>query len=271
MGILSRRSDYASNPIEEEDRVADELADEGKRIIKLNRGDPAVYFRTPKYMVDAYVNALRAGHTGYSDPRGIAELREAIAKRYMRKYGLKTDAGHVLVTQGLSEAIAMLNAALIDQGDRAVLFRPSYPLYRQYLKLYGGREVDGRYDERRGWGVEVDRLARALGSSPRGRKPKYMMVTNPNNPTGTVLGRKTLKELVDMANEHGILLVGDEIYDELVFGGARFTSICELAKGMPHIDNERRLEGLRRHRVQARLLPDTGGGQDVGGGQGEAH
>lgn len=71
MGILSRRSVYASNPIEEEDRVADELSFEGKRIIKLNRGDPAAYFRTPKYMVDAYVDALRSGHTGYSDPGGL--------------------------------------------------------------------------------------------------------------------------------------------------------------------------------------------------------
>ena len=116
-----------------------------------------------------------------------------------------------------------------------MLFRPSYPLYRQYLKLYGGSEIDGRYEERRGWSVEVDRLAKALNAVPKGRKPKYMLVTNPNNPTGTVLDRKTLKELVDLANEHGILLVGDEIYDELVFGGARFTSLCELARGMPHV------------------------------------
>lgn len=235
MGILSKRSVYADNPIEEEDRVADELASERKRVIKLNRGDPAAYFRTPKYMIDAYVSALRAGHTGYSDPRGIRELRGAVAKRYLRKYGLRTDFEHVLITQGLSEAIALLNSALIDKGDRAVLFRPSYPLYRQYLKLNGGVEVDGRYDERLSWGVEVDALARSLDMLPRGKTPKYMLVTNPNNPTGTVLGRETLKELVDIANEHGILLVGDEIYDELVFGGVRFTSICELARGMPHV------------------------------------
>jgi alanine-synthesizing transaminase len=235
MGILSSRSAYASNPIEEEDRVADELAEEGRRIVKLNRGDPAAYFRTPAYIADAYVKALREGHTNYSDPRGIAELREAVARRYLRKYGLRTDAKHVLVTQGLSEAIALLNAALIDRGDLAVLFRPSYPLYRQYLRLNGGREVDGRYDEKRGWSVEVDALARLLNKLPRGRKPKYMLVTNPNNPTGTVLGRDVLREIVDLANEHGILLVGDEIYDELIFGSTRFTSICELARGMPHI------------------------------------
>jgi alanine-synthesizing transaminase len=235
MGILSKRSAYAGNPIEEEDRVADELSAERKRIIKLNRGDPAVYFRTPKYIIDAYVDALRAWHTGYSDPRGIRELRDAIARRYLRKYRLKTDARHVVVTQGLSEAIAMLNAALIDPGNLAVLFRPSYPLYRQYLKLNGGSEVDGRYDEKRNWSVEVDALARLLNALPRGKKPKYMLVTNPNNPTGTVLGRGVLKELADLANEHGILLVGDEIYDELIFRGTRFTSLCEVAKGMPYV------------------------------------
>ncbi|VVB76839.1 Aromatic-amino-acid aminotransferase 2 [uncultured archaeon] len=235
MGILSKRSVYAINPIEEEDRVADELSREGKQVIKLNRGDPAVYFKTPKYMIDAYVRALKEGKTGYSDPRGIRELREAVALSYRRKNNVNTDAEHVIVTQGLSEAISMVNSALINEGDRAVLFRPSYPLYRQYLKICGGVEIDGRYDESNRWSIDVDSVAKALRRSPKGKKPKYLLVTNPNNPTGTVLDRKVLGEIVDLANEHGVLLIGDEIYDELVFGGVRFTSLCELAEGVPHI------------------------------------
>ena len=234
VSLLSRRSAFAENPIEEEDRVADELAEERRKVLKLNRGDPAAYFRTPRYILDAYVEAIREGKTGYSDPRGVRELREAVAKRYERRYGLKTDFKHVIMTQGVSEAIALANAALIDKGDRAVLFRPSYPLYRPYLRLYGGVEVDGRYEESSGWGVDVDSLARTLAKL-RGRKPKYLLVTNPNNPTGTVLGRNVLRELVDLSNEHGILLISDERYAELVFTGARFTSVCELARGMPYV------------------------------------
>jgi len=235
MGILSKRSIYAANPIEEEDRVSEKLIGERRSVIKLNRGDPSVYFRTPRYMIDAYIRALKEGKTNYSDPTGIVELREAIARRYKRKYGLETDKGHVIVTQGISEAISLLNAALIDEGDKAVLFRPSYPLYKQYLKLYGGVEVDERYRESIGWNVDADALKRVLKKSAKGKRPKYMMVTNPNNPTGTVLDKKVLKELVDLANEYGILLISDEIYDELVFKGARFTSICELAKGIPYV------------------------------------
>lgn len=235
MGITSGRSRYANNPIEEEDKVADKLAERGRKIIKLNRGDPTAYFKTPKYIIDAYIAALKEGRTGYSDHTGVRRLREAVADRYRRLYDLRTDADHVLITQGLSEAIMLINAALINPGDKAVLFKPDYPLYAPYLKLYGGQEIAGCYEERYGWNIDTDHLKRMLKKELKGKKPKYMMITNPNNPTGTVLDRKVLEEVVDIANEHGILLVSDEIYDEIIYNGAKFTSMCKLAKGIPHI------------------------------------
>lgn len=235
MSLLSYRGRYATNPIEEEDRVAEKLAKEGNKIIKLNRGDPAVYFKTPKYVTDAYEDALEAGNTHYVDHIGVPELREAVARRYGRMYGLKADAEKIVVTQGVSEALLMLNFALINRGDKAVFFKPYYPIYLPYLKIFGGKPILERYDEANEWNVDTEGLERSLKLHGKSRRVKYLMVTNPNNPTGTVLSKGILKEIVDLANEYGLLLVSDEIYDELVFSQAKFTSICQLARGIPYM------------------------------------
>jgi alanine-synthesizing transaminase len=235
MSVLSSRSRYAGNPIEEEDRVADRLAMQGKKIIKLNRGDPAVYFRTPEYIINAYKQALEAGNTHYVDHLGIPELREAVVDRYRRVYGLKTNAEKVVVTQGVSEALLMLNFAVINEGENAIIFKPYFPIYPPYLEIFGGKPIFERYDEANEWNVDTDGLERSLKRYGKSKRIKYLLVTNPNNPTGTVLSKSILEEIVGLANEHKLLLISDEVYDELVFGHAKFTSMCQLAKGMPYM------------------------------------
>ncbi len=234
MGILSDRSKYAVNPIREEDVLAAQLAEQGKNVIKLNTGDPAKYFKTPKYIIDAYVRALREGKTSYGSISGLKELREAVVERYKRMYGLDADAGDVIVTQGLSEAIAFIDGALINPGDSAILFRPFYPIYMPQLFFYGGKPLFGDYIEEKGWDIDTDSLGKAVKGAKKGRI-KYMLVISPNNPTGTMLSRKTLTEIVDFANEHDIFLISDEIYDEITFNNAKFTSITEVAKGVPYM------------------------------------
>jgi len=234
MSALSYRSRQAKNPIEEEDRVADMLARQGKKVIKLNRGDPAVYFKTPDYVIDAYKRALDSGKTHYTDPVGVPELRQAVADRYKRLYGLETNAGKVIVTQGVSEALLMLNFTLINRGDKGILFRPYYPIYIPYLRIFGGGTVMERYAEGNCWNVDTDSLERSLKKHAKSKRVKYMMITNPNNPTGTVLSRSTLEEVVNLANEYDLLLISDEIYDELVFNKAKFTSICQVAQGISY-------------------------------------
>lgn len=236
--FLSDRSRFAGNPIEEEDVVARALEKKGKKVIKLSRGDPPRFFPTPKYIIDAYVEALRLGKTAYSRADGENALKEAIIGRYRRKYKLGIRDEDVIVTAGISEALLFINSALINDGDFGLLLRPAYPTYMPLLKLYGGRPLMAQYDERDGWSVHLDVLRRLLkDAKSRGltKKIKYMMITNPNNPTGTVLGRRVLEEVVDIANEYDVLLISDEIYDEIVYNGAKFTSVCEVAKGMPYV------------------------------------
>ena len=232
MRSLSHRSAYATNPNDEGNRAAARIEGAGKEVIRLNRGDPAVYFRTPRYILRAYVKALEDGKTYYSKPQGTQELREAIAKRHRRMYGADMSADDVVVTQGISEGLMFLNSALINDGDRAVVFKPYYPLHRNSLNLNGGKPVFCQYDEGRGWDADIDALGHTLKKE---RGLKYMILANPGNPTGTVLPKSTLKEIAELANEHGLLLISDEIYDELTFNNAKFTSMSEVARGMPHV------------------------------------
>lgn len=236
MTLLSERSRYAVNPIQEDDAVAERLRAQGREVIKLNRGDPAVYFPTPRHVVDAYIEALKDDRTWYSSGQGIPELREAVARRYKRMYNIDFGGENVMISNGVSEAVQFLNAMFIDRGDRAVLFRPYYTIYMPDLKMCDGEAILERYDESREWQINVESLRKSVSEAEsRKGKVKYMLITNPNNPTGTVLSRKVLEEIVEVAKDHDILLISDEIYDEIVYNEAKFTSISELAKGMPHI------------------------------------
>lgn len=231
--LVSKRSRYARNPIEEEDLLADELIKKGKKVIKLNRGDPPVYFPTPEYIIKAYIEALKEKKTTYTSALGIKELRDSVSKRYKRIYNIDSSSDDVIVVQGVTEALSFINSALVDGSDKAVIFKPYYPLYVPDLLIYNGKPIFGKYEEENNWSIDIDGLASTL--KKQSKRPKYMLITNPNNPTGTVLASSTLKEVVDIANEYNILLISDEIYDEIVYNGAKFTSIGQLAKGMPHI------------------------------------
>lgn len=231
--MLSKHSKYASNAIEESNKFAQSLADSGKNVVWLNRGDPAKFFPTPKYVIDAYVKALRAGKTYYSDPTGVPELRETVAQRYNEMAKLSLTSENVIITQGISEGLQILNEALMDPGDHAAIMSPYFSPYVSYLKLSGGIAIFGNYDEEQGWKIDTDGLRRKLKKDRK--RIKYMLFANPNNPTGTTIGKRELSELVDIANEHEALIVSDEIYDEIIYNGVKFISMASVAKGVPHM------------------------------------
>jgi len=147
---------------------------------------------------------------------------------------LNADPDDVIVTQGVSEGIDFLNAIMINAPEKAILFRPYYPLYPLYLRENGGIPLFENYYEQLGWNIDTDKLERTIKKEAK-KRPKYMLITNPNNPTGTVLDRKVLEEIAELANNYDILLVSDEIYDEIVFNNAKFTSVAQVAKGMPYM------------------------------------
>ncbi|BCS91118.1 MAG: alanine aminotransferase [Candidatus Micrarchaeota archaeon] len=236
--MLADRVKYVSVPLHEEDRLAERLIKEGKKVIKMNSGDPTKYFPLPDYIKEAYKRAIENNKNSYSNPVGIDELREAVANRYSKRYNIDIKKEDVFVTEGVSEALSFLNFSLIDSNSKAVLFKPYYPSYLPYLKVYGGDSIILDYKEESAWSIDIDQLeqtVKALKADGSIKKVRYMLITNPNNPTGTVLDRKTLDRIIDIANDNNILLISDEIYDEIVFNNASFTSISSLGKGVRRV------------------------------------
>lgn len=226
----ARRIGYVEYAIREIDALARELERRGRSVIRLNIGDPVAYgFQPPRQLVDALARAVEEGCNGYSLSEGLPELREAIAERERRVNGVEIGAEDVVVTAGVSEAISMLMAALVDEGDEVLLPSPCYPVYVPYVKLYGGVPKFYRLAVEGGeWRLE-DGLEKLV--TPR---TKVVVVINPHNPTGAVLEEGEVERLAEAAASVGAVVASDEIYDALVFEG-RFRSTAAVAEDVPVI------------------------------------
>ena len=235
---FSKRSEYIKNPILELDADAEKLMKAGRKIIKLNRGDPPVYFKTPGFMIDAYIEALKENQTNYSRASGTYELLDAVSKRYERLYGEKIGSEKIIATAGVTEALFFINHALMERNDTAIILKPYYPQYIPRLMSEEGKPIFMNQVMENEWDVNTDEIEhklRSMKSQNKLKRLKYMIVTNPGNPTGRVFRRETLERIASLANEFGFLLISDEIYDEIVYHGTKFTSMSEVAEGIPHI------------------------------------
>jgi len=207
---------------------AKELERHGKEVIYLNIGDPVKYgFDTPEHIKEALIKAVRDGSNGYSESEGVPELREAICEKEKKTSGIDISPENVMVTEGISEAIQMLMAALVDVGDEVLIPDPTYPSYTSYLKFFGGKPVSYKTVEEDEWQPDVDDIRSKITDETIG-----IVVVNPNNPSGALYGKKILKEIADMAAEHNLLVISDEIYDRIVYEGA-FTNISAVARDLP--------------------------------------
>jgi N-succinyldiaminopimelate aminotransferase len=177
----------------------------------------------PDTVVEAAVDALRSGHNQYPPGPGIPELREAIAAHQRRHYGLEVDpAAEVVVTAGATEAIAAAILAFVDPGDEVVLLEPYYDSYVACIEMAGGvrRPVTLRAPDFR---LDVDALRSAVSE-----RTTMLLLNSPHNPTGTVLTREELQAVADVAVEHDLVVVTDEVYEHLVFDGREHVPICTL-------------------------------------------
>ncbi len=206
---------------------AREYEKSGRQIIYLNIGDPVKYdFKTPDHIKQALIDSVSHDFNYYTDSEGLYELREAIVEKESRK-GLSVTAEDVLVTNGVSEGLDMTMASIVEPNTEVLMPGPYYPPYASYVKFYGGRPVefkltpDGKPD--------LEDLISKI--TPRTRA---LCIISPNNPTGEVFDHKSLKQLVDIAAEHSLYIICDEIYDSLVFDG-EFTGIGKVAKDSPVI------------------------------------
>jgi aminotransferase len=191
-------------------------------VISLGVGEPD--FTTPPQIVEEGVRSLRAGRTHYTSNYGTLELRRALAKNLERMYGVSYDPEtEILITVGASEALAAAMKAIVDPGDEVLLHEPSYVAYLPAIIFNGGVPVMLATDPSDGWQLEAEQVEAAI--TPR---TKVLFLGYPCNPTGAVLSPETLRAVADIARRHDLLVVSDEIYDRLVYGGHRHEAISSL-------------------------------------------
>jgi alanine-synthesizing transaminase len=186
----------------------------GVRVRYLNIGDPVAFgFQTPPHMLEAVERAIRDGHNGYVPSVGIQPAREAVAQECSRR-GMPLTADRVVLTSGTSEGIELALTALAEQGDEVLVPVPTYPLYTAVLAKIGARPVFYRTDPSRGWLPDLDHVRSLISPATRA-----LVAIDPNNPTGAVYPPEVRRTLVDLAEEHGIPLLADEVYADLAFDG----------------------------------------------------
>ena len=210
---------------------ATELEAAGHEIIKLNIGDPIAYpgLPTPPHMVDAYVEALKSGKNGYSPSYGLPALREAIAEDEQRK-GWNATPDDIYVCHGVTEALQLIFAAVLEDGSKVLAPGPHYPPYMAYPQMYGATTVEYQLHQNDGWKPDFDDIASKMDDDVR-----LLVLINPNNPCGSVCGAEDVDALLDIARAYpNCIVVADEIYDGLDFTG-RQVSVASRSPDVPVI------------------------------------
>ncbi|GII67006.1 aminotransferase [Sphaerisporangium krabiense] len=192
----------------------------GRPVIGFGAGEPD--FPTPDYIVEAAVEACRTPRFHkYTPAGGLPELKQAIADKTLRDSGVAVEAAQVLVTNGGKQAVYEAFATLLDPGDEVIVVAPYWTTYPEAIKLAGGVQVDVVTDESTGYLASVEQLEAA-----RTERTKVLLFVSPSNPTGAVYSPEQVEAIGRWAAENGLWVVTDEIYEHLVYGGVRFTSIA---------------------------------------------
>lgn len=204
--------------------VAKQMEDEGQKIIKLNIGNLAPFgFDAPEEIQQDMIRNL-PNSSGYSDSKGIFSARKAVMHETQKQGIAGVTLDDIYLGNGASELITMATMALLDDGDELLVPSPDYPLWTAAVSLAGGRPVHYVCDEANGWMPSLEDIRAKI--TPR---TKGLVVINPNNPTGALYSVDLLQALVNLAREHGLVLLADEVYDKVLYEDAQHTAIASLS------------------------------------------
>jgi alanine-synthesizing transaminase len=204
--------------------AARQMEDEGQKIIKLNLGNLAVFgFDAPEEIQQDMIRNL-PNSAGYSDSKGIFAARKAVMHETQKQGISGVTLDDIYLGNGASELITMATNALLDDGDELLLPMPDYPLWTAATSLSGGTPVHYLCDEASGWMPDLDDIRAKI--TPR---TKGIVVINPNNPTGVLYSNVLLQGIVDIAREHGLVILADEVYDKVLYDGVHHTALASLS------------------------------------------
>jgi aspartate/methionine/tyrosine aminotransferase len=201
------------------------LEAQGKNIIHLQIGEPD--FDTPVNIRSAAKKALDEGWTHYSPSAGLLQARQAIAKHVAETRGVKVTPEMVVITPGGKPIMNFAITACVDEGDEVIYPNPGYPIYESVIEFMGAKAVPLPLREERGFAFDIGDLQKLI--TP---KTRMLILNSPQNPTGGLLGRDLLKEIAALCVKHDLIVLTDEIYSRIIYGGAEHVSIISFP-GMP--------------------------------------
>lgn len=208
-------------------RAANEMEEQGHKIIKLNIGNPAPFgFEAPQEIINDVACNL-ANAAGYSDSKGIFPARKAICQYYQQKGILDLQVNDVYIGNGVSELIVMAIQALLNDGDEMLIPMPDYPLWTAAVNLSGGTAIHYACDEENNWYPDIADMESKITANTRG-----IVIINPNNPTGSVYPRHILQQIADLARKYDLVLFADEIYDRVIYDEVEHISMATIAKDL---------------------------------------
>ncbi len=200
---------------------AGKLEAAGKAIIHLEIGEPD--FDTPAHIVAACKKALDEGKVHYGPVTGIPELRAAVAAHYNRRYGSGYEADEVMITVGVEQGVYLSMNAYLNPGDEILVPDPGYLCYFTLPNIAGATPVSYPLEEKRHFQIDAEGLEKL--TTPR---TKAILLNSPSNPCGSVLDGRSLRVVADLAERHNLLVISDEVYADMVYGGKAFHSAASL-------------------------------------------
>jgi alanine-synthesizing transaminase len=201
------------------------LEEEGHRILKLNIGNPAPFgFNAPDEIIQDVISNLRDAQ-GYIESKGLFSARKAIMHEAQRLQIPNVDINSIYLGNGVSELIVMAMQALLNQEDEILIPAPDYPLWTAAVNLAGGRAIHYQCDEQADWYPDINDIKSKITPNTKG-----IVVINPNNPTGAVYSEALLKEIVELAREHDLIIFADEIYSKIVYDDAEYIPLGRLSE-----------------------------------------
>jgi len=203
-----------------------ELAAQGKTVYDLSLGEPD--FATPPHICEAAIAAMNAGHTKYTMPSGIFELKKAVVEKYKADYGFAYEPAQVVISNGAKHALHNVFFTTLNPGDEVIIPAPYWVSYAELVKLSGAVPVIVPTEELQNFKMSAEQFAQAI--TP---KTKMLVLCSPSNPTGTMYNRSELETIADIVIQHNLFVLADEIYGKLVYGNNKFVSFPTFRPGLP--------------------------------------
>ncbi|MBI4080731.1 MAG: pyridoxal phosphate-dependent aminotransferase [Candidatus Levybacteria bacterium] len=221
--IFSKRADELSlSPTLAFDAKVRMLQKKGKEVLNLTLGEPD--FATPEYIQDAAIGAITSGFTHYTLVGGIEELRKAISKKLRKENNIRYDSSEIIVGAGTKFLLYELFQVLLDKGDEVILSLPTWSTYVEQIKLAEGKPVTIKL-------MPPFQLTAEAVEKKLSKKTKIILLNSPANPTGAIISKKELQNIVRLAKKHKLYIISDEIYEKITYG-AKFVSPASLLTSM---------------------------------------